>query len=197
MADQELSPKIESNKQFPIGDIVDIYKDKKVIEWLESVADMGRERFWMEIRMYSAPTNLDGDNASLTHELASHLCTDWDKSNNDGFPYVQMGYRLAMTFNQRTRYLPKCDVDLSETIELMRKPDIEGGRLNSAREFGRTAWNSIAEYPNVYAVHRLLYDFAEPRYELYSDQARESFRAGMALPFMFAWASRLEGYNRQ
>jgi hypothetical protein len=195
MATFEIIPEIMNNMQFPIGDLVDTHKDKKVNEWFDSAFDMDRDRLWTTIKYNYAPTYIDGNNACLTHSEAVALCMDWDRANDNGTPYVRMGYRLAMTFNQQTRYLPKCDIDLTDDLSQMRRPEKDGGRLHSSREFGRTAWKSMELYPNVNGTFQRLVDLALQRYDLHPDEALEDFQTGMSLPFMFAWASRLHGYR--
>lgn len=190
-------PPLQPNQQFPMGDIVDYHKDKKVDQWFCSVAAMERERFWSLIRLYSQPTHIDGANANATHAATVTLCGEWDNTTEGMAPYSHMGYRLAMTFNQQTRYLPKCDINLTDTIERMQQLEIISNDTCSVRAFGRTAWNSVAVYTNVYATHQRLMSFAYDRYGLHNDNANERFKAGLVLPFMFAWISRLDGYMRR
>lgn len=187
-------PSIQLNKQFPIGDIVDSYKEKRVDQWFSEVSAMERERFWSVIKLYCQPTHIDGANANATYTAATTLCDTWDNTINDTLPYIHMGYRLAMTFNQQTRYLPKCDIDLTDTLEQMQQPEFITSNLSGVRAFGRTAWNSTTTYPNVHATHQRLIDFAQVKYDLHGDNANERFKIGLVLPFMFAWASRLESY---
>ncbi|USN96281.1 MAG: hypothetical protein H6797_04370 [Candidatus Nomurabacteria bacterium] len=184
-------PAIKPNKQFPIGDVVyDSHRNKKVSEWFERVEDMDRDGYSAHVNFHHAPTSQDGEKACLTHDAAVRLCQSWDNSRADGVPASHVGYRLVMTFNQQARLLPKCDVDLTKQLTQMCEQ-----QKHLAREFARFAWESIADYPHVYAVYERLLEIGRTRFALDDEEDRDYFKAGMALPFMFAWTSRLEGYT--
>lgn len=187
----EKIPAIHPNKHFPIGDVImDAHRQKKVNDWFERVEDMEMEEYMGHVRLYHAPQSMDGEKAYATHEAAVRLCRSWDRARAKALPLAEVGYRLAMTFNRQALLLPKCDVDLTLELKQMREQ-----QQHLAYEFAEFAWEGMAMYPNVRSCYERLLAIGRRRFGLDDETDRHYFQAGMALPYVFAWTSRLEGYT--
>lgn len=191
MATHDQIPNIKKGREFPIGDIVDAEKDARVDQWLDMVGSLSHKDFLDFIEINSRPRQLNQLKANKTDLAAFGLCHKWDYGFSARTRYTHAGYCAAVAFDRQTGYLPENTIDLSKELNQMSLREIEGGILNSEREFGRVAWNSMALYPNVHLTFLKLLEFIEPRYGIFTDKDRDCLKAGMALPFLISWTSGL------
>lgn len=191
MASSDRIPNIEKGREFPIGDIVDAAKDARVDQWLDTVGSLSHQNFLEFIKINSQPRLLNQMRPNKTDLAALGLCHKWDYGNGHSAKYTYAGYNSVIAFNRQVNYLPESDIDFSNELNQMSQREVDGGILNSQREFGRVAWNSMAIYPNVHLTFFKLLEFIEPRYGIFTDKDRDCLKAGMALPFLLSWTAGL------
>lgn len=189
MGTHEHIPKIQKGREFPVGDIVDAQKDKKVDQWLDAVSGLNHYRFTEYIAFHSKIASIVPTAESKTDRAARGLCHRWDYSYNNARRYTSGGYAFVRAFNRQTNYLPESNIDFSQELSQMTRLETQGGLIRSGREFGRVAWQSMAIYPNVHLTFLRLLEHAEPRYGIFSNKDRDCLKAGMALPFVLSWAA--------
>ena len=127
--------------------------------------------------------------AFITNSAAMSLCKSWDK-NRKAIPAAQVGFRLVTAFNTKNRVLPGVGYDLTPQLRTM-----ASDQSHLAEEFAHFAWEGISTYPTLSALYDRLLVLGRTRYALDDETNREYFKAGMALPYMLAWTSRLQGYT--
>jgi len=182
-------PKLQSNKHFPIGDITDAHKTKRVNEWMDRITKMENGQFGTYIHVHQKPSNLiENTGPAKNYHGGVELCRKWDSEHTTNRKFAVTGYILAMAFNNDTHYLPVPTTDLSGDLKLMQEH-------TRAQSFGRTAWRSMQQYPNVAATYEQLFDHARSRWDIGSEENSEYFMAGFMLPFMMSQTGRLINYT--
>lgn len=187
MTSYEKIPAIKSEGYFPIADIVDSKKQQVVDEWFSTISLIGKESFAVRIRAGFETAALPGTSRPYaTHLAATALCREWDLPYGSHKSLATRGYMVSKVFNKETHYLPACTADLSPDLRAMKNEQPDHAQL-----FGRTAWNSMQAYPNIRNNFDRLLELCQERYPVYSDEERDQIRAGLVLPYMFAWTSGL------
>lgn len=183
-------PDIQKGVGFPVGDSFTGETQEDVDRWFGSVSEMSHRSFMNYFDSHGPARKVAESSNKKTVLAALGLCHSWDYTYNNGRRFSSEGFRIASVFIRETNYLPECNVDLSEDLRRMATPEREGGRLNSGREFGRIAWNSVAIYPNVHFNLERLLELAEPRLGIFVNMDRDRLKAGLVLPVMMSWAGR-------
>lgn len=184
-------PSIQKNRKFPLGDYFEKSTQEDVDKWFDDITEMSHKAFMNYFESRSPARKADESCNKKTVLAALGLCHSWDYAYNNGRRFSSDGFRITSVFISQTKYLPECNVDLSEDLKRMATRESEGGRLNSGREFGRVAWKNLAIYPNVhYTLERLL-EIAEPRHGIFVNKDRDCLKAGLALPLMISWTGQL------
>lgn len=187
----EQIPDIRPNRHFPLGDVTSLHDINKAVSWISQATELEMEQYKRLINMNVAPLPTAGKNAVATHKSAAKLCSTWDGARGAQTPpLVAVGYRLGMTFCNMTRFLPPTSVNLSEQLDQM-----ANDQQDLVREFAQFAWQGMEQHPNVHHIFEELLVVGRHRFGLSSDDDRDYFRAGLALPYVIASTSRLHGYT--
>lgn len=191
MATFDNIPNIQKGKNFPVGDIFDHTIEKNVEKWFRSVSDMSHKTFINYIETHNPYLQTQESSSRKTVLAAMGVCHSWDDDSNSRRKLSSEGFKIASAFIQNTEYLPECSVDLSEDIRRIALPEGEGGYLHEVRKYGRTAWNSIAIYPNVHLTFERILELTEDQLGITETRDRDTLKAGLALRAMMSWAGQL------
>lgn len=185
-------PEILPTKHFPLGDITDAYKNKRVDEWIDMISNMDNKALDAHMKRHQRPVNMvENSVQERNHNAAVDLCKAWDGTHPNSRRYAITGHIVAVAFNEYTHYLPTPDSDLSDELKRMSHEDQQ---LHRAKAFGSTAWKSIQQYPNVHATHEKVFELACSRWRIAPDD-QAYFMAGFMLPFIMSVTGRLINYT--
>ena len=174
---------------FPAGNWVDPATEQRAEQWLSSVENQDHDRFFERIKVYSRPTPITsgiGRTTYQTHVAALKLCEQWDVTTGDDRRLATHGYEVATAFTREVRYLPSWSLDFTDDLKEMQK-----NQKDLARQFARSAWIGMASYTYVHDTFQRLFQHSVSRFYIATEGDENHFKAGMALPYMFGWASGL------
>jgi hypothetical protein len=182
-------PGLLPNRQFPLNDIIDTYKEDKANTWFEKIEKMDRGQFVMHMTTFREPTAIVASpGVYKNYHAGVRLCRKWDEVHGGDKHCAITGYKVALLFAQETQYLPGFGgADLSMELAQMQRPDEQ---LYRAQNFARVAWHGMATYPRVHTAFERLLEHSKARFSL-PDESREYYQAGMALPYMLAFTAGL------
>lgn len=180
-----------SHKPFPLGDITDARSHQKAKDWIDVVGDYDRRQFLSYIRINGMmPLNFS-EEARKSHHAAIDLCREWNTALHEDLRLASTGLLVAQTFIRDTDFLPAANVDFSGELFHMQleKPTL-------AREFARHAWQGMAHsHPIVHGQFVKISEMTEKMLFVTSGDERDYLRAGMAIPYLLAAASKLAAYS--
>lgn len=186
MRKTERVPSINLDGTFPDRDITDSTKLGRAAAWITFVETLDKETFKNYMDRRYTPRSIDSIASRKTYNASVYLCREWDTQRGDSRHFVSTGFIIGRAFTNDTALLPNCDVDMYTSIERMKKEI-------SPYEFARAAWNGMAEsHPNVFSNFHALFEMAGKRYDFTPPIHAESFKAGVALPYMLSVGSQLE-----
>lgn len=187
MATRDTMPPLRPDRPFPVGSMVEPEKEKHANEWLLNLEVLTDKEFLERTKTLSSRPALAGlSGIYKTHIAAITLCDDWDGGREIQNDLAKSGYIIGAAFNNDVQYLPLRSVDFSEQMKRM-----QALRQHMVPAFAQTAWKSMAAYGHVHDKFSRLFEQGRRRFEMYSDDDRDFFRAGLALPYMISWASSL------
>lgn len=187
MASRDNIPRLLDGRSFPLGDAIDMDKEKMANEWITEIEKQSQRELRLTLIRSFSRTALSGLSTSfLTHHAAINLTEHWDKDRTHDPALASCGYLMATAFRNATNYFPLSHVDFTKELTLMKDEP-----LYPATMFAQTAWKGMESYRHIHAKFDRLYEHALTQFEMYSDDERQLFRAGMALPYIISSAGLL------
>lgn len=187
MASRDNIPRLIDGRSFPLGDAMDVQKEKLANDWIAGIEQQGQRELRLTLIRSFSRTALSGLSTSfLTHHAAINLVEKWDEERTHDPALASCGYLLTTAFRNATSYFPLPHVDFTNELKLMKDdppypPDL----------FAQAAWNGIKSYQHLYDKFDRLFEHAQTQFDMYSDDDRQLFRAGMALPYVISCAGLL------